>query len=127
MDYVHTREKDTFFELPPDKLQALPNILHVHMRHRPKVRVTYDQKTGKVINKIIKARIADLNVYSPKTAFDWRVSANIEMPYLGDIEGLQPSSDRGGGDRNKDRLSYRHLAYHIDLTQVTDVNFESFD
>jgi len=97
------------------------------MRHKPKVRVTLDQKTGKVINTIIKTRIADLNVYSPKTAFDWRVSANIEMPYLGEIEGLQPSSDRGGGDRNKDRLSYRHLAYHIDLTQVTDVNFELLD
>jgi hypothetical protein len=120
MDYVHTRERDTFFELPPDKFQALPNILRSYMRHKPKVRVTIDQKTGKVINKIIKTRIADLNVYSPKTAFDWRVSANIEMPYPGDIDGLQPSSDRGGGDRNKDRLSYRHLAYQIDLTQVTD-------
>ncbi|CUS09823.1 unnamed protein product [Tuber aestivum] len=119
MDYVHTRERDTFFELPPDKFQALPNILRSHMRHKPKVRVTFDQ-TGKVINKIIKTRIADLNVYSPKTVFDWRVSANIEMPYPGDIDGLQPSSDRGGGDRNKDRLSYRHLAYQIDLTQVTD-------
>ncbi|PWW78547.1 mRNA triphosphatase CET1 [Tuber magnatum] len=120
MEYVHTHERDTFFELPPDKLQALPDILRTYMRHKPKVRVTFDQKTGKVINKIIKTRIADLNVYSPKTAFDWRVSANIEMPYLGDIDGLQPSSDRGGGDRNKDRVSYRHLAYQIDLTQVTD-------
>lgn len=31
----------------------------------------------------------------------------------------QHSSSRSKADRNKDRMSYRHLAYQIDLTQVT--------
>lgn len=51
------------------------------------------------------------------------------MNYEGDISELslpdEPSSLVGagagaprGGARNKDRMSYRHLAYQIDLTQV---------
>ena len=33
---------------------------------------------------------------------------------------VRVTTDRGrpGSDRNKDRMSYRHLAYQIDLTQV---------
>lgn len=135
MDYVHTHERDSFYELPPAQLHTLPKVLkeHVlHQRFKTKVRVTTDQRTGRVLNKIIKARIADCNVYSPMTRFDWRVSVNVEMPWKGDVEGLvaMPGADvngagAGGGDgvRLKDRMSYRHLAYQIDLTQVTDVSF----
>jgi hypothetical protein len=86
--------------------------------------VTTDQKSGKVLKKIVKARIADLNIYSPRTAFDWRISVNMEMPYEHDTEGLYPLGGGTGGsdgDRNKDRMSYRHLIYQVDLTQVTDV------
>lgn len=108
-------------------------------RFKPKVRVTTDQKTGRVMNKIVKARIADCNVYSPMTCFDWRISVNMEMPWAGDIDGLvaMPGADVGGGGMNggagggegvrmKDRMSYKHLAYQIDLTQVTDVSFVLF-
>lgn len=107
----------------------------MHQRFKTKVRVTTDQRSGRVLNKIIKARIADCNVYSPMTRFDWRVSVNVEMPWAGDVEGLvaMPGADvngagAGGGDgvRLKDRMSYRHLAYQIDLTQVTDVGFFFF-
>jgi hypothetical protein len=41
------------------------------------------------------------------------------MNYDGDISHLSPAdTGRGASDRNKDRMSYRHLAYQIDLTQV---------
>lgn len=127
MDYVHLHERDSFFELPPEKSHALPATMRAAMnpRHRARVRVTTDQKSGKVLSKIVKTRIADLNVYSPKTAFDWRVSVNMEMPYSGKMDGLQPVAAAGEGYRSKDRLSYRHLAYQIDLTQVTDVSLPS--
>lgn len=92
-------------------------------RQNARVRVTTDQKTGQVLKKIIKTRIADMNVYCPRNAHDWRISVNMEMPYQGDVEGLQPAGDSGAGDRNKDRLSYRHLCFQVDLTQVTDVSF----
>lgn len=122
MAYVHTREQDTFYELPQDQYSMLPqSILDTLKPHnRIRVRVTKDQQTGKVLKKIIKTRIADMNVLSPRNAHDWRISVNMEMPYPGDIEELQPVGD-AAGDRNKDRLSYKHLCYQVDLTQVTDV------
>jgi hypothetical protein len=54
----------------------------------------------------------------------------MEMPYTGDHEKLYPlggGTGPGDGDRNKDRLSYRHLIYQVDLTQVTDVSFRVKD
>lgn len=100
-------------------------------RHKPRVRVTTDQRTNEVLARIVKCRVADLNVYSPRTCLDWRVSVNLEMNYDGDMSELIPIPDVGGGSarrgggggsgsghREKDRMSYRHLAYQIDLTQV---------
>lgn len=47
-----------------------------------KVRVTRDQKTGQIPENgvITKERVADMNVFSPKRAFDFRISINIERP-----------------------------------------------
>ncbi|KAH0565662.1 hypothetical protein GP486_000936 [Trichoglossum hirsutum] len=122
MTYVHTRERDSFYELPPHAHNTLPQSIRaqINPRHKVKVRVTTDQKSGKTLAKIIKARVADLDVHSPRTQFDWRISVNLEMGYDGEIEGLVEGGDGGSrADRNKDRMSYRHLAYQIDLTQVT--------
>ncbi|EGE83142.2 mRNA capping nucleoside-triphosphatase [Blastomyces dermatitidis ATCC 18188] len=126
LTYAHKKERDTFYEISSS---ALPPIIqhHLNPRHKPKVRVTTDQRTGAVLARIIKCRIADLDVYSPRTCLDWRISVNLEMNYEGDIGELnlpgEPSSLSGpgaprGGARSKDRMSYRHLAYQIDLTQV---------
>ncbi|KAK2809236.1 hypothetical protein FQN50_004072 [Emmonsiellopsis sp. PD_5] len=129
LTYAHKKERDTFYEIAPS---ALPPIIqhHLNPRHKPKVRVTTDQRTGAVLARIIKCRIADLDVYSPRTCLDWRISVNLEMNYEGDVGelilpsdpmspvGTAPGAGRKGGERNKDRMSYRHLAYQIDLTQV---------
>ena len=121
LTYAHKKERDTFYEVAHS---ALPPIVqhHLNPRHKPRVRVTTDQKTGAVLARIVKCRIADLDVYSPRTCLDWRISVNLEMNYEGDISQLQPAGDgqawKRGGERNKDRMSYRHLAYQIDLTQV---------
>ena len=34
-------------------------------------------------------------------------------------ELVEPAGQEKGGTRNKDRMSYSHQAYQIDLTQVT--------
>ena len=85
------------------------------------MRVTNDQRTGKELARIVKARVADIDVYSPRTVFDYRISINIEMTFEGNAEQLaDPDRQRARkADRNKDRVSYKHLAYQIDLTQVT--------
>lgn len=127
MDYKHTREIDTFYELTQAGALALPQSivsgLNINPRHanKSKVRITTDQKTGKVLAKIIKARVADIDIYSPRTLFDWRISVNVEMDYKGEMTDLVEPQTRDGkqADRNKDRMSYKHLAYQIDLTQVT--------
>ncbi|KAF7597259.1 mRNA-capping enzyme subunit beta [Aspergillus hancockii] len=119
LSYAHKKERDTFYEVSPSEL---PPVIRQNLnpRHKPKVRVTVDQRTGEVLAKIVKCRIADLDVYSPRTCVDWRISVNLEMNYEGDVGHLPVvDTSRGrGGERNKDRMSYRHLAYQIDLTQV---------
>lgn len=119
--YVHKKERDTFYEI---QASELPPVIRQNLnpRHKPKVRVTTDERTGEVLAKIVKCRVADLDVCSPRTTVDWRVSVNLEMEYTGDVSTL-PMIDtavtKGGrGDRIKDRMSYRHLAYQVDLTQV---------
>jgi mRNA capping enzyme, beta chain len=121
LSYAHKKERDTFYEVPPSEIP--PRIQnYLNPRHKPKVRVTTDQRNGEVLAKIIKCRIADLDVYSPRTNVDWRISVNLEMNFDRDVRQF-PISDGGargrtGGERIKDRMSYRHLAYQIDLTQV---------
>lgn len=118
LSYAHKKERDTFYEVSPEEL---PPVIRSNLnpRHKPKVRVTTDQRTGEVLAKIIKCRVADMDIYSPRTAFDWRVSVNLEMEYEGDIRNLPVvDASSGRGERNKDRMSYRHQAYQVDLTQV---------
>ncbi|KAI4160427.1 MAG: hypothetical protein LQ342_005751 [Letrouitia transgressa] len=124
MSYVHTHEIDTFYDLTPTGLNTLPPSVQavINPRNRPKVRITTDQKTGRELARIIKVRVSDIEVYSPMTIFDWRVSVNLEVSWEGDKRDLMELVERREGkrpDRNKDRVSYRHSHYQIDLTQVT--------
>ncbi|KAF8959556.1 mRNA-capping enzyme subunit beta, partial [Entomortierella lignicola] len=98
--YKHTYEVDQFFSGPGGK-----------------VRVTRNQKTNEVVeNGIVrKDRIANLDVYSPKNAFDFRVSVNVEIP-------VPAPTGTPQYQRNKDRVSYRHRNFKIDLTQVKSNN-----
>ncbi|KAI8978874.1 mRNA capping enzyme [Trametes punicea] len=77
-----------------------------------KVRVTRDEKTGEVRECVRKIRLGDLNVYSPKRHADWRVSVNLEVP-------VPPPLGTPTLTRKKDRMSYSHEEFVIDLTQVT--------
>ena len=131
ISYKHTYETDMFYELTQAGMLQLPPLLAARLqsdrRSKSKVRITTDQKTGNVIAKIIKARIADIEVYSPNTPFDWRVSISVEMDYKGDMKELINPDRKDGkrADRNKDRMSYKHQAYQIDLTQVTPAEVSS--
>lgn len=88
-------------------------------RKTVRVRVTYDQKTQEVLGKIIKARVADLDIHFPDMPMDCRISINLEMDWDGTVEELEQLPNRGDNpDRNKDRLSYTQGPYQVDLTQV---------
>ncbi|KAF7723191.1 mRNA-capping enzyme subunit beta [Apophysomyces ossiformis] len=96
IQYKHTREVD-----------------YIHNEGSNKCRVTTDQKTGKIVpNGIIqKVRIADLNIHSPMRALDYRISVNAEIP------SKKPTS-APSMKRVKDRVSYQHGWFKVDLTQV---------
>lgn len=117
--YLHRREIDKFYDLPPALLSTIPPVVRKEMKshHGVKVRVTYDLKTTQLLSKIIKVRLVNLDVYNPTAPLDFRISINFEMRYDGDIEELIRSET--SPDRSKDRLSYSQSHYQIDLTQVT--------
>ena len=133
MTSAHPRETDSFFSISASGEDALPDSIrrYLNPKHRPRVRITTSttQEPGETapttkVRRIIKSRIADIDVICPSTAFDYRVSINIESPYDGPDDVLVKVHDAGGGggEREKDRVSYRHLAYQIDLTQVSYPN-----
>jgi hypothetical protein len=127
IDYRHRREIDKFYELPAsvrDRLLPVCVAKPIAAKgHSVKVRVSHDQKTNKVLDKIIKARIADLSMHFPNLPLDCRISINLEMDWDGTIDELEMMANQSGRPpipaRMKDRLSYKHGCYQIDLTQVT--------
>jgi len=79
---------------------------------KDKIRVTRDEKTGSTLECMRKMRLGNLNIFSPKHAADWRVSVNLEIPMQHPVGAVTHS-------RRKDRVSYSHEEFSIDLTQVT--------
>ncbi|KAK4154230.1 CYTH-like domain-containing protein [Chaetomidium leptoderma] len=127
IEYRHRHETDKFFELPAAvRDRTLPVCVAKPIAakgHGVKVRVSYDQKTNLVIGKIVKARIADMSLHFPGLPLDCRISVNLEMDWDGGVEELERMASASGRPpipaRTKDRLSYKHGTYQIDLTQVT--------
>ncbi|KAJ3022439.1 UNVERIFIED_CONTAM: WD repeat-containing protein 83 [Siphonaria sp. JEL0065] len=101
--YTHRYELDKFY--PPNRSGG------------ERVRVTLDTKTNDVIAVIEKKRVANLNIYSPSTQLDYRISINLELP-----ADRPYSEDDVVHERNKDRLSYVFQCVQVDLTQVTDAS-----
>ncbi|KAF2198088.1 mRNA triphosphatase CET1, partial [Delitschia confertaspora ATCC 74209] len=122
--YAHTKEIDMFYELDQagfDTLSPMTRIMLAKENVKARVRVTRDEKTGAVINAIIKKRVENLEISSPNTEWDYRISINLEIPYHGPLENLAPVTEPGAKEgRRKDRMTYSWLgAYRIDLTQVS--------
>ncbi|TKY88997.1 hypothetical protein EX895_002238 [Sporisorium graminicola] len=94
--------------------QRRKEIDYFHPAPSGKVRVTRDAETLaiKPDGIVQKQRIADLNIHCPNRLFDYRISINVENP------AEEPSSDHVS-IREKNRLSYAHQNFIVDLTQVT--------
>ena len=118
--YDHRRESDQFYELNPNGVRALPSCVTKwpNQRHETRVRRTNDLETLKLLTSIIKVRIADLEIYNPTQDFDYRISISVECPWNGNNMDLIPLKEHDS-ERNKDRVSYRHMGYQVDLTQVS--------
>lgn len=130
MNYQHLFERDTFWQLSDYGKSLLPPSIHQRSNkdHGPRLRITTNTKTSAVVARIVKIRIADLHIFDPSSAYDCRIALNLEVnlnrPDIIDADALI-KHDEGTGQammaeaaRTKDRLSYKHLAYSIDLTKV---------
>lgn len=122
LDYTHLYLVDSFYPSPDPS--SGPD---------DKIRVTRDERTGEVKECVKKIRLGDLNIYCPKRVADWRISVNVEIP--GDFIDIPrrplPMLTRGivphpvgsaTHTRRKDRMSYLHEEFNIDLTQVTSTH-----
>ncbi|KAG9783876.1 hypothetical protein KCU88_g2929, partial [Aureobasidium melanogenum] len=103
--YDHPHEYDEFYELTEEGRRNLPPsiVTWLNPRHKPRVRRTIDETTGRVKAQIIKSRIADIDIYNPNSDFDYRISISIESPWEGGPHWLSEMTD-GGRDRKKDPI-----------------------
>jgi len=113
ISYTHTKQTDLTYQYP----NADPNV------RGNKIRVTTEKRKdakGEVyehpVEMIVKENLGHLNVYSPRTAFDWRISINKERK----VEGGLPHGVELRNERQKDRMTYIHQHCQVDLTQVTN-------
>ncbi|ORX75639.1 mRNA triphosphatase CET1 [Anaeromyces robustus] len=97
--YRHIHQLDSFFQV---------------QGHKENLRLSFDEKSQKVLTFIKKVNVGHLNIYLPNSPLDLRISVNIEEEMDQNlIKDKQPSYER-----KKDRLSYKSHALQIDLTQV---------
>lgn len=90
-----------------------------------KGRITRDQQTGEILAKIVKARVADLNIHLPMSNLDCRISVNLEYDWEGTADEIirgHPQGRERQPDRAKDRMSYTQGYFQVDLTQVSHAN-----
>ena len=131
MSYVHLHERDSFYALSPYGQEALPSSLQRRQNREPRVRITIDEDPKKEPHarnrprRIVKVPINNLHIFNPHWNYDCRISINLEVnldrPDL-DPDALISQDPKQQQfrevDRKKDRVSYKHLAYSIDLTKV---------
>lgn len=127
LDYKHRYEIDSFAQLSAAGFDALPRsaLNYLDQARQPRLRTSINERappgTDPVIARIVKIRLADLDIFCPGSPFDCRISINIEVDMH--RPGIDPTTIVEGGDtkigeRKKDRLSYTHSVYSVDLTQV---------
>lgn len=125
MNYDHLYETDSFSRLSAAGFTALPPS--ARRCHPPghELRLRTSRKTknpDEVIARIIKVNLGNLHIFNPDAPYDCRISINLEVnldrPDLNPDTLVLPESGTPLPERKKDRLSYKHLAYSIDLTKV---------
>lgn len=128
--YEHTRVVDQQYELNEEAMSRLSpaaQSILLSSGKQERIRVSREQKTGKVLASIIKYKVNNIEISSPQTEWDYRIGVNLEIHFPGPVDDLVEVSEKGRSveamKRYKDRMSYSYLgAYQIDLTQVTQDN-----
>jgi polynucleotide 5'-triphosphatase len=125
--YEHLFQTDTFATLSPAGLASLPPSVQKcrHLSGRElRLRTSRDTRNpSKVLAHIIKVPLGDLHIQNPGEPYDCRISMNLEVNFpvdtpIADLIEPATESKPAPPERRKDRLSYKHLAYSVDLTKV---------
>jgi polynucleotide 5'-triphosphatase len=125
--YEHLFQTDTFATLSPAGLASLPPSVQKrrHLSGRElRLRTSRDTRNPqKVLAHIIKVPLGDLHIQNPGEPYDCRISMNLEVNFpvdtpISDLIEAPTESKPAPPERRKDRLSYKHLAYSVDLTKV---------
>lgn len=126
ISYEHPRDNDEFFLLNDEGRNALDeellafiesesNMARTNKNGQKDIRVRRTKNDGGT-QHLIKTRVANREIHCPQYDFDYRLSISLEAGWAGDLNHLVPLQDTRG--RQKDRLSYTHESFHVDLTQV---------
>lgn len=127
--YEHFTDVDSFHPLSATGLKALPPAIRARVERGrpPRLRTTVRHEKGRspyVAARIVKVSVGNLHIFSPNDPYDLRISVNVEVnldrPDLhpDDLTVPAASDNEEMPERRKDRISYSHLAYQIDLTRV---------
>lgn len=124
--YKHLYQTDTFATLSPAGLASLPPAVQRRPLHGRELRLRTSRDTknpNHILAHIIKVPLGDLHIQNPGEPYDCRISMNLEVNFPTDIDINDliepPTHDKPAPpERRKDRLSYKHLAYSVDLTKV---------
>lgn len=141
LEYSHTHTEDTSFpasSAPGQNSIPVPQSMDFIQRHGyGKRRLSRKSGSGEVVECLQKVKVGNLHVYCPMEAFDFRISVNCEFPcechskFRGmwfilisyEILGNPPApNEMYENKRKKDRISYKHNLFQIDLTQVRSFN-----
>lgn len=125
MQYAHLHQTDSFSTLSAAGYAALPESARKRpLKRELRLRTTRDSRTGQVLARIVKIPLGDIHIYNPNEPYDCRISMNLEVnlerPDLDPAALIEPPTAEKPAqpERKKDRLSYKHLCYSVDLTKV---------
>ncbi|CAD6892330.1 unnamed protein product [Tilletia controversa] len=114
--YKRQEEIDHFHKLEPGSLPpaVLESLAGGEGQKEDKIRVTRDKHgKAKSDHAMVKRRIASLEIYCPKRAYDYRISINTETPVP-----LPKEDSISLFWRDKNRVTYQHELIQVDLTLV---------
>ncbi|KAK0536999.1 mRNA-capping enzyme subunit beta [Tilletia horrida] len=125
VNYQRQMETDYFHKvdpsiLPPGLLESIPRPkgFEGNTEREDKLRFTRDRDgKPKHNHALIKRRLASLEVFCPKRAYDYRISINTETPVPMPAQDSKPTYWR-----EKNRMTYKHELVQVDLTLVNSTN-----
>lgn len=93
------------------------DMAYLNSRGPGELRATYNQD-NKLVNLMVKRSLDHLVIFSPRDLLDFQVTVTVEHPHT--KHELHFSQMKPVSERFKNRKSYSHQKFQMDLTTVTE-------